>query len=73
MVQIIAALLITYRVAYGSAWVRETSESIFGTRQTQSSGIRVQVEFSGASKRPPNEASNRSEERRDHEMGKLTV
>ena len=72
MVQIIAALLITYRVAYGSAWVRETSESIFGTGETQSSGIRVQVEFSGAPKGPSNDSSH-LEGRRDYEMGKLTA
>jgi hypothetical protein len=49
-IQIVATLLITYRVAHGAAWAHETSQAIFGTRDTQAtqrSGVRVQVEFSG--------------------------
>jgi hypothetical protein len=49
-VQIIAPLLITYRVAYGGAWGNGTSRDLLSTRETketQKSGVRVQVEFSG--------------------------
>ncbi|KAF8809157.1 hypothetical protein BYT27DRAFT_7094948 [Phlegmacium glaucopus] len=56
-VQIIAPLLITYRVANGAAWVSRTSADIFRVKETQPSGARVQADFSGPytdRERPPN-------------------
>jgi len=49
-VNIIASLLIIYRVAYGAAWVSETSKTLFSTKEPPSQnfkGVRVRVETSG--------------------------
>ena len=56
-IQVIATLLITYRVAYGAAWVNGTSQTILGTKggtnlkEMHTSGVRVQVDFSGPHER----------------------
>jgi len=78
-IQVIATLLITYRVAYGAAWVNETSQTILGTKEMQSSGVRVQVEFSGPHTNDMSTLnhvkSNISVQRQggEYEMGKFDV
>jgi len=79
-IQVIATLLITYRVAYGAAWVNGTSKSILTTKEVQSSGVRVQVEFSGPHNTFQDNQSNPSHHvkpevprQSDYEMGKYKV
>ena len=74
-IQIIATLLITYRVAYGAAWASGTSQTILGTKETQNSGVRVQVEFSGPHEGPLNHSSSLAKtqsqgQSSEYEMGK---
>jgi hypothetical protein len=66
-------------VAYGAAWVNETSQTILGTKEMQSSGVRVQVEFSGPHTNDMSTLnhvkSNISVQRQggEYEMGKFDV
>jgi hypothetical protein len=64
-------------VAYGAAWASETSQTILGTKGTQNSGVRVQVEFSGPHEGPVNYPSLAKTESQgqggEYEMGKCTV
>ena len=73
--QVIATLLITYRVAYGAAWVNGTSQTILGTKEMQSSGVRVQVEFSGPhnDSNPSHVKSDVTRQGGEYEMGKCKV
>ena len=64
-------------MAYGAAWVAETSQTILGTRTKEmqsSGGVRVQVEFSGPHNDHDVPHLFKSEDQRqggDYEMGKF--
>ena len=68
-------------MAYGAAWASGTSKTILGTKEMQSSGVRVQVEFSGPHndrERPSNnlvktELSEVPRQGGEYEMGKFAV